>query len=123
MQIFEELHAEMPVMKHCVSEVAVILRCFIFLVKMFLASGEFDKIKARRVANGAQQLRELQPNYSLPTASIHGIFACFTLIAYIVHYKVVKVDVKGEYIQTKLTGSLIYMKMGKKLMAAVIQSY
>jgi hypothetical protein len=33
------------------------------------------------------------------------------------------VDVKGEYIQTKLTGSLIYMKMGKKLMAAVIQSY
>jgi hypothetical protein len=59
LQIFEELHAEMPVMKHCVSEVAVILRCFIFLVIMFLASGEFDKIKARRVANGAQQLREL----------------------------------------------------------------
>ncbi len=56
------------------------LRCFIFLVEKFLANGEFDKIKARLVANGAQQNRELYPNKSSPTASMHAIFTCFALV-------------------------------------------
>lgn len=60
----------MPVMKHDVPEDAEVLRFFIFLVKKFLANGEFDKIKAGLVENGAQQKRELYPNKSSPTSGI-----------------------------------------------------
>lgn len=98
LQIFEELKAVMPVMKSEVPEDAEILRCFIFLVEKFFANGEFEKIKARLVANGAQQDRELYPNKSSPTASIHAIFTCLAIVAYIGKYAVAKIDVKGAYI-------------------------
>jgi hypothetical protein len=120
LQIFEELKAVEPVMKPNIPKDAEILRFFVFLVEKFLANGEFDKIKARLVANGAQQKRELYPNKSSPTASIHAIFTCFTLVAYIGNYLVAKIDVKGAYIQTEITGSPIYMKLDKKLTSAVI---
>jgi len=97
-----------------------ILRCFVFLVEKFLANGEFDKIKARLVANGAQQKGEMYPNKSSPTASIHSIFTCLALVAYIGEYSAAKIDVKGAYIQTEITGSPIYMKIDKKLTSAVI---
>jgi hypothetical protein len=120
LQIFEELKAVEPVMRPDIPKDAEILRCFVFLVEKFLANGEFDKIKARLVANGAQQKRELYPNKSSPTASIHAIFTCFALVAYIGKYSVAKIDVKGAYIQTEITGSPIYMKLDKKLTSAVI---
>jgi hypothetical protein len=115
LQIFEELKAVIPVMKSEVPQDAEILRCFIFLVEKFFANGKFEKIKARLVANGAQQNKELYPNKSSPTASIHAIFTCLTLVAYIGKYTVAKIDVKGAYIQTEITGSPIYMKLDKRL--------
>jgi hypothetical protein len=120
LQIFEELEALVPVMKADVPEDAEVLRCFIFLVEKFLANGEFDKIKARLVANGAQQNRELYINKSSPTASIHAILTCFALVTYIGNYEVAKIDVKGAHIQTEITGSPIYMKMDKKLTTMVL---
>jgi len=41
-------------------------------------------------------------------------------VAYIGNYLVAKIDVKGAYIQTEITGSPIYMKLDKKLTSAVI---
>ena len=120
LQIFEELKAVERVMKPDIPKDAEILRCFVFLVEKFLANGEFDKIKARLVANGAQQKRELYPNKSSPTASIHAIFTSFVLVAYIGKYLVAKIDIKGAYIQTEITGSPIYMKLDKRLTSAVI---
>jgi hypothetical protein len=120
LQIFEELKAVIPVMKDEVPEDAEVLRFFIFLVEKFLANGEFDKIKAQLVANGAQQNRELYPNKSSPTVSIHALFTCFALVAYIGDYAIAKFDVKGAYIQTETTGSPIYMKLDKKLMSTAL---
>ncbi len=120
LQLFQELEVLMPVMKSDIPEDAEVLRCFIFLVEKFLANGEFDKIKARLVANGAQQIRELYPNKSSPTASMHAIFTCFALVAYRGNYNVAKVDVKGAYIQTEITGSPIYMKMDKRLTSIIL---
>jgi hypothetical protein len=119
-QFFEELKAIVPVMIADVPKDAEDLRCFIFLVEKFLANGEFNKIKARLVANRAQQKKELYPNKSSPTASVHAIFTCLTLVAYMCSYKVAKVDVKGAYIQTEISGSPIYMKMDKKLMTLAL---
>jgi hypothetical protein len=89
-------------------------------VEKFLANGGLDKIKAWLVANGAQKNRELYPNKSSPTASIHAIFTCLAIVAYRGNYEVAKIDVKGAYIQTEITGSPIYMKMDKKLTTAII---
>jgi hypothetical protein len=97
-QIFKELKTIESVMKPDIPKDAEILRCFVFLIEKFLVNGEFDKIKARLVANGAQQNRELYPNKSSPMASIHAIFTCFTLIAYIGNYSVANIDVKGAYV-------------------------
>ncbi len=78
LQIFVELKALLPVMHEDIPEDAEVLRSFIFLVEKFLATGEFDKVKARIVANGAQQSRALYPNRSSPTAGIHSIMTCLT---------------------------------------------
>ncbi len=91
LQIFKELKAVKPVMKPDIPKDAEILRCFVFLVEKFLANGEFDKIKARLVANGAQQKKDMYPNKSSPTASIHAIFTCFAIVAYIGQYSVAKI--------------------------------
>jgi hypothetical protein len=120
LQIFKELKAVKPVMKPNIPKNAELLCCFVFLVEKFLVSGEFDKIKAQLVANGAQQKKNLYPNNSLPTASIHAIFTCFAIVAHIGQYSVAKSDVKGAYIQTEITGSPIYMKLDKKLTSSVI---
>jgi G3E family GTPase len=121
-QLFEELKAIVPVMIADVPKDAEDLRCFIFLVEKFLANGEFNKIKARLVANRAQQKKELYPNKLSPTASVHAIFTCLTLVAYMCSYKVAKVDVKGAYIQMEISGSPIYMKMDKKLMTLALST-
>jgi hypothetical protein len=92
------------VMKSDRLEDVEVLQYFVFLVKKDLAYGKFDKIKARLVASGVQQKRELYPNKSSPTASLHAIFICFAIVAFIGHYQVAKVDVKGVYIQTEITG-------------------
>jgi hypothetical protein len=120
LQIFKELWVIEPVMKPDIPRDAEILRCFVFLVEKILANREVDKIKARLVANGAQQKREMYPNKSLPTASIHGIFTFFAVVAYIRDYSVAKIDFKGACIQMEITESPIYMKMDKKLTSAAI---
>jgi hypothetical protein len=70
-------------MKPDIPRDAEILHCFVFLVKKFLVNVEFDKIKAYLVTNGVQQKKDLHPNKSSPTASIHAIFTCFAIVAYI----------------------------------------
>jgi hypothetical protein len=43
------------------------------------------------------------------------------LAAYIGNYKVAKIDVKGAYIQTEITGSPIYMKLDKRLTSMALE--
>jgi hypothetical protein len=43
------------------------------------------------------------------------------LAAYIGNYKVAKVDVKGAYIQTEITGSPIYMKLDKRITSMALE--
>ncbi len=114
------MKAVRPVMTPDIPMDSEIQCCFVFLVEKFLVNGKFDKIKAQLVANGVQQKKDLYPNKSLPTANINAIFTCFAIVAYIGQYSVAKIDVKGVYIQTKITGSPIYMKLDKKLTSSVI---
>jgi hypothetical protein len=110
----------MPVMWEDIPADAEILRSFIFLVEKFLANGEFDKVKARMVADGAQQNRQLYPNRSSPTVGLHSMMTYLVMAAQLQGYILSKVDVKGAYLQTEMTGSPVFMKLDKRLTESVI---
>ncbi len=120
LQIFVELKALLPVLREDIPEDAEILRSFIFLVEKFLANGEFDKVKGWIVANGAQQSRAMYLNRSSPTVGLHSILTCLAMAAQLDNYILAKIDVKGAYLQMEMTGSPVFMKLDKKLMASVI---
>ena len=58
-----------------------VIRSSMFLKEKFNASGIFEKLKARLVANGSQQDRELYDNISSPTVSLPALFIMLTLAA------------------------------------------
>jgi len=58
-----------------------IIRSSIFLKEKFDASGVFTKLKARLVANGAQQDRDLFDNISSPTVSLSSLLIMLTIAA------------------------------------------
>jgi len=79
----------------------------------FLANEEFDKIKARLLANDAQQEKSC-------IQISHPLQQVYMPSAYIGNYDIMKIDVKGASIQTEITGSPSYMKMDEHLKSAVI---
>ena len=72
-----------PVYKQSLTteERSKIIRSSMFLKEKFLASGEFDKLKARLVAGGNMQDRELYEDLSAPTASTCSVFAVLAIAA------------------------------------------
>jgi hypothetical protein len=67
-------------------------------VEKFATEGEFDKVKARMVANGNEQDPSLYPDKSSPTVMVHSILSCLTVAAYNNSYNMAKIDVKGAFI-------------------------
>ena len=63
-------------------EKARIIRSSMFLKEKFLASGEFEKMKARLVAGGDQQDKTLYDDLSAPTV---GTSCVFTLLCIAAH--------------------------------------
>jgi hypothetical protein len=120
-QLFEELEA-LEVVKEVPAE-AEILESNIFVVEKFLASGEHDKWKARIVADGRSQDRTLYPDKSSPTLAIHSLFTVLAFYAGLTGYLMSKVDIKGAFVQTPMTGPPIYMRMRRKLAQQVVDLY
>jgi hypothetical protein len=59
-----------------------VIRSSMFLKDKFLASGQFDKYKARHVAGGDQQDKLMYENLSSPTAHISSVFAIAAIAAF-----------------------------------------
>jgi hypothetical protein len=53
-----------------------------FLKEKYLASGEFDKLKARLVAGGDQQDKDMYDDLSAPTVSTCAVFTVLTIAAH-----------------------------------------
>jgi len=120
-QLFEELQA-LKVVKE-VPKGAELLESNMFVVEKFTASGEHDKWKARIVADGRSQDRALYPDKSSPTLAIHSLFTVFAFYAGLTGYLMSKVDIKGAFVQTPMTGPPIYMRMRSKLAKQVVDLY
>ena len=65
-----------------------------FLKEKFLASGEFEKLKARLVAGGDQQDRELYDDLSAPTVATSSVFTLLSIAAYETG-KITVIDISG----------------------------
>jgi hypothetical protein len=85
-----------------------------FLKAKHNARGKFEKLKARLVANGAQQDKTLYTDVSSPTAKMQSIMMCLTVAAR-ERRKVATVDIGGAYLNAKMKGEDVLMELDSLL--------
>jgi hypothetical protein len=99
-----------------------ILRSSMFLKDKWLASGTFEKFKARLVAGGDQQDKALYENLSSPTAATSSVLAV-AAIAAAENRTAVTMDIGGAYLNADLapTGVEVHMRLDKIMTAMLLQ--
>jgi len=100
----EHLEEIRPVKRASIKAGTKILKSHMFVVTKYLASGEFDKMKARLVADGRDQDPELYLKKSSPTVALHSVFTVLGLVAGHKWRIAVKIDIKGAFLQTPMEG-------------------
>jgi hypothetical protein len=122
-QLFNELKALHVVQRAEISRSTKVLQSHMFLVRKYLADGVFDKVKARLVADGRDQDPAMYPNQSSPTVAIHSVFAMLGMASTKPWPVIVKIDVKGAFVQTPMTGEPSYVKIDPKVTRAAVELY
>ena len=72
-----------------------------FLKDKYLSDSSFDKIKARLVAGGDKQDKNLYDNLSSPTVSLEAVLATIAIAA-VERRKIAIVDITGAYLEVEL---------------------
>jgi hypothetical protein len=82
-QLFKTKSALTPVTRKDLTpkQLRNVIRSSMFLKTKFDATGAFEKIKARLVADGRMQDKSMYPNSSSPSASMQAIMTCLTIAA------------------------------------------
>jgi hypothetical protein len=119
--VFNDLKAVELVMKEDIPKGFKAHNTHLFTVEKFLADGRHEKYKSRLVAHGNEQDVMLYADRSSPTASIHAIFTCLTVAACNPDYVVGKLDVKGAFIQTEMSGVPVYIQCRGKLKDMILR--
>ena len=121
-QLFhKEFNALLPVKTLSVSEVA--LGSHMFVTVKHIATGAYDKTKARLVADGSQQDASLYPDKSSPTLAMHSLYTVFAMYAGLSGFLMAKVDIKGAFVQTPMEGPNVYMHIHRKVVAYLLVLY
>jgi hypothetical protein len=94
-----------------------------FLVNKYNANGEFEKVKARLVADDRDQDPLVYPNKSSPTVAIHSVFTVLGMACEKRWWVVIKIDIKGAFVQTPMTGPPIFMRLNGKVMKYAKELY
>jgi hypothetical protein len=121
--LFEDLKALRCVKRAEIKAGTKILKPHMFVVEKYLANGEFDKMKARLVADGRDQDAALYPDKSSPTIAIHSVFTALGLASGKPWRIVVKIDIKGKFMQTPMKGEPVYMRVDPKVSRYVIEMF
>lgn len=98
-----------------------IIRSSMFLKEKFLASGDFEKLKARLVAGGNQQDRDLYDDLSAPTV---GTSSVFTLLSIAAHERrcITVVDISGAFLNADTTtGLTVHMRLDRNMTDIMIK--
>ena len=115
-QVFAETKALKPVKRSQLTN-ETFLRCLLILTEKFKADGAFDKIKARIVCDGRDQIY-LEDAWS-PTGKLDSIFVSLTCKKY--RYVMV-IDVKGAYLEATMDEN-VYMTFDPTLTAIILEIY
>jgi len=97
-QVFEELDALEPVKKEQVPQGIKVLGSHLFTM-------------------------EIYPDRSLPTVSVHVIMTCLAIAACNMLYTLGRINVKGAFIQTEMSGMPVYIKLTGKVSEAILKMY
>jgi hypothetical protein len=97
-----------------------IIRSSMFLKEKFLSNGDFEKLKARLVAGGDQQDKSLYEDISSPTVTTQAVFMVAAVAAKERRF-VRTMDISGAYLNAKLTGIKVRMRLDP-LLAAIIKT-
>jgi hypothetical protein len=65
----------------------------------------------------------MYPDHTSPTAQLHSIMTCLAVAACNDKCSVGKLDVKGAFIQTEMTGVSVYIKCAGRLKHVIIRTY
>ena len=87
-----------------------VIRSFMFLKTKFDALGNFDKLKARLVGDGASQDKTLYDNISSPTVALQSVMMCLCIAAR-EGRKIAAIDIGGAYLNAEMTGEEVYMEL------------
>ena len=100
---------------------ARIIRSSMFLKENLLASGEFEKLKARLVASKDQQDKTLYDDLSAPTVKTSSVF---TLLCIAVHEgrKITVIDISGAYLNADMsTGLAVHTRLDKNMTGMMVK--
>ena len=98
-----------------------IIRSSMFLKEKFLASGEFEKLKARLVAGGDQQDRDLYDDLSAPTVATSSVFTLLSIAAY-ERRSIAVVDISGAFLNADMTTGLpVHMRLDRNMSNIMIK--
>jgi hypothetical protein len=107
-----------PVHVHQLDDKArrTIIRSSMFLKDKFLASGDYEKLKARLVAGGDQQDKTLYDDLSSPTAATSSVLIVAALAAS-EGRDVCATDIGGAFLNASMadTGVIVHMRLRKEL--------
>ena len=98
-----------------------IIRSSMFLKDKFLASGAFDRFKARLVAGGDMQDKSLYENLSSPTASTTSVLTVAAIAASEGRH-VITIDIGGAFLNADMapTGIKVHMRLDR-VMTSLLQ--
>jgi Reverse transcriptase (RNA-dependent DNA polymerase) len=86
-----------------------------FLKEKYLASGEFEKLKARLVAGGDQQEKDMYDDLSAPTVSTSSVFTVLSIAAH-EGRKAAVVDIGGAFLNAEMkTGVPVPMRLDRTM--------
>jgi hypothetical protein len=100
-----------------------VIRSSMFLREKFFASGPFEKIKARLVAGGDQQDRELYEDLSSPTVAAACVMAVSAIAAH-ERRTVITIDIGGAFLNASMptdTGVIVHMRLDAKMTAILVR--
>ena len=120
-QLLKTKKAMEPVRRHELTgtQTNKIIRSSMFLKAKFDAMGQFQKIKARLVANGKQQDQELYADVSSPTVALQSVMMLLTIAAN-KNQKVACIDIGGAFLNAEMKGD-VFMELEPALVKLALQ--
>lgn len=98
-----------------------IIRSSMFLKEKYLASGEFEKLKARLVAGGDQQDKDMYDDLSAPTVSTTAVFTILSIVAHEGRSAAV-VDIGGAFLNAEMkTGVAVHMRLDSSMSSLLVR--